>query len=757
MGSGASARRSAAADPATAADETSTVTTANNESNSNGTDTATSTKVEVFRVDSGEQSDSGSDPGSPSKIMTRTVGAPKSTGNATGEATGDAQDGDEAGQPTSPPASSTSDSAVSAVTSTSEEGTKGVDDIGESGGGDSLPADGEVVKVDAGNGDGNGDKDDNKDEDEDDNKDQKLNRERSLSPPPRRSTSPIGFLGGVLEVTILRAEGVKKMDIMSMSDVFAVVTFGREEVRTSVKSDTDSCEWGAHGLGEWAWFFVPATSTTNLKMRLSLWDEDDEIKTNRSATADMYNRRRATKEADDFIGSCDVDIEGIGTKARLKKRRASFDGDDVQQSEVRDKQGKVTGTIFYKLRMLNRKEEISATFWRTLLRVVDCDGDASTVSIEDATALLQFLEASPDAADAVKKRMFPESKDPISIPDAVDALVSVSSKFDLVSARFPADVVTGRSLAGLSPFEKECYLLQSLDHGNSNRMTAVDPQEDRLHNSWMAALANDWSPPQNPKHSFVSTRQVRNRATGMLEDEYISSMVWLSLKAIYSKLFLEGICGLLDVMTAKMNVQARDPKQAAQRIQHFIKQYSIDTSAVRDPIDSFDTLNDFFVRRLKPEARPIASPHKPHILISAADCRLMTFTTVSAATKAWVKGNRFTVKQLLGGNDELAASFENGAMTIFRLAPQDYHCFHFPCSGTLVSSTMVPGKLYSVNPIVVQHERVNVFTENVRCISIFDSPEFGQVAFIAVGATIIGSINNYVEPGTAFKKGDLFG
>ena len=457
-----------------------------------------------------------------------------------------------------------------------------------------------------------------------------------LPPLARRPTSPHAFEGGILEVTILGASGVKQMDLTSKSDVYAVVTFGLEEVRTSVRKDVADCDWGEDGLGEWAWFFVPSTATERLEMRISLWDEDVPA---HQVGASLYNRKKATSHGDDFIGSSVVQVESIRRKARLNRRMPSLGdaaaGLEQRKVEVKDKFGVVTGTVYYSVRMLNRREEVSGTFWRTLLRVVDCDGDASSVSQDDALALLEFLQAKKKVRAAVMQRMFgvsdpheivrhdvagiSESSDnsgrrgtkvnqvvhdasdlglveavnsspqsvsgdqqqggggqavveTLSIPAAVEALVEVSSNYDLVSARFPADVVTGRSLAGLTPFEKECYLLQSLDHGNSNRMTSVASKDDRLHNSWMASLANDWNPPQNEQHSFVSSRQVRNRATGMMEDEYISSMVWLSLKAIYSKLFLEGISGLLDLMTAKMNKEARDPKQGKDLIAHFVKQ-----------------------------------------------------------------------------------------------------------------------------------------------------------------------------------------
>ena len=62
---------------------------------------------------------------------------------------------------------------------------------------------------------------------------------------------------------IISASDVKKMDVLSKSDVYAVVTFGLEEVRTSVREDSDACEWGEHGQGEWTWFFVPSTATSS--------------------------------------------------------------------------------------------------------------------------------------------------------------------------------------------------------------------------------------------------------------------------------------------------------------------------------------------------------------------------------------------------------------------------------------------------------------------------------------------------------------
>jgi len=61
---------------------------------------------------------------------------------------------------------------------------------------------------------------------------------------------------------------------------------------------------------------------------------------------------------------------------------------------------------------------------------------------------------------------------------------------------------------------------------------------------------------------------------------------------------------------------------------------------------------------------------------------------------------------------------------------------------------------YTVNPVAI-NSPVNVFTENKRKLTVIESPEFGKVAFMCVGATMVGTIvttgmrdGNQVERGT---------
>lgn len=111
-------------------------------------------------------------------------------------------------------------------------------------------------------------------------------------------------------------------------------------------------------------------------------------------------------------------------------------------------------------------------------------------------------------------------------------------------------------------------------------------------------------------------------------------------------------------------------------------------------------------RKLKPGARPIDSPDDPTLLVSAADCRLMVFETVSEATRLWIKGRDFTIGRLLGdAYREEAERYVGGALAIFRLAPQDYHRFHVPVDGVIGKMTDIVGEYYTVNVRVAFRRR----------------------------------------------------
>jgi len=121
----------------------------------------------------------------------------------------------------------------------------------------------------------------------------------------------------------------------------------------------------------------------------------------------------------------------------------------------------------------------------------------------------------------------------------------------------------------------------------------------------------------------------------------------------------------------------------------------------------------------------------------------------------WIKGKRFTLKNLLQDN-ALADEFEGASLVIARLAPQDYHRFHTPVDGKIKKLRNYTGQLFTVNPIAIR-ENVDVYTENKRVSCLIDTPQFGEVLYIAVGATMVGSISYTVFEGQNVKRGDEMG
>jgi phosphatidylserine decarboxylase len=191
-------------------------------------------------------------------------------------------------------------------------------------------------------------------------------------------------------------------------------------------------------------------------------------------------------------------------------------------------------------------------------------------------------------------------------------------------------------------------------------------------------------------------------------------------------------------------------KVSALRIPQFIAAYDIDVDEfAKSPFD-YKTFNEFFYRALKPGARPIAAGEK--VAVFPADGRHLGFGDVAASPGFYVKGATFTLAELFK-DDALAQTFAGGSMLISRLCPVDYHRFHFPVSGTPAESRRIDGWLYSVSPVALRHN-LRYLVANKREITLIDSPQFGTVAMVEVGATNVGSIQQTFVPGRPVQKGD---
>jgi len=253
---------------------------------------------------------------------------------------------------------------------------------------------------------------------------------------------------------------------------------------------------------------------------------------------------------------------------------------------------------------------------------------------------------------------------------------------------------------------------------------------------------------------------VQDRESGLIIEEKMSAFVRLGIRLLYKSAGSDKatdaklVKNLLATLSFRQG-KIYDSPSSVKEILPFIKFHKLNTEEILDPLPSFKNFNEFFYRKLKPGARVLSLPDNPRCAVSMADCRFSCFQTIDSSKKLWIKGSNFSVASLLD-DEEMGKFYENGSLTIFRLAPQDYHRFHLPVDGVLSEPKFITGTYYTVNPMAIR-SRTDVYTENVRCVSYLDSEEFGKVAIVCIGAMMVGSIVLTSTPGVKLHRMDEHG
>lgn len=188
-------------------------------------------------------------------------------------------------------------------------------------------------------------------------------------------------------------------------------------------------------------------------------------------------------------------------------------------------------------------------------------------------------------------------------------------------------------------------------------------------------------------------------------------------------------------------------------IKWFIKRYNIDLSeAIESDYQAYSSFSDFFIRALKPNARPIS--RNPNIVVSPVDGTLSQIGMIHHDTLLQAKGIHYNLKGLVG--PQMSEQFERGNFATIYLAPYNYHRVHMPYAGTFEKMIYIPGKLFSVNPETVDHIP-QLFSKNERLVALFKT-DLGPMAVIFVGALLVGGIHTHpLTPGFNFQKGEELG
>ena len=165
------------------------------------------------------------------------------------------------------------------------------------------------------------------------------------------------------------------------------------------------------------------------------------------------------------------------------------------------------------------------------------------------------------------------------------------------------------------------------------------------------------------------------------------------------------------------------------------------------PLEAYASFNDFFTRRLKPGARPLGAG-----VVSPADGRLMLYLGADADRPFPLKGATRSLRTVFGPEGTPAVADGKYDIAVIRLAPVDYHRFHFPCDcRTPDGVKVVPGKYHSVNPIALLRYP-DVYADNERQILRCETG-FGPLWLVDVGAFGVGTIVQ-TYAGETHAKGD---
>jgi phosphatidylserine decarboxylase len=242
--------------------------------------------------------------------------------------------------------------------------------------------------------------------------------------------------------------------------------------------------------------------------------------------------------------------------------------------------------------------------------------------------------------------------------------------------------------------------------------------------------------------------QIWNRAAGRIEAERVYGDAGLRLLYGTAPGRWTAHHLLAGKLLSRLVGALQSTRASARKVPAFVNRFDI-------PMDEFEdrdwsSFNDFFVRRFRPGAREFCS--EPERMPAFSEARYLAFERVALDFTFPVKGQHLTPQAILG-DAARAAAFAGGPLLIARLAPVDYHRFHFPDHGEVLDEYRIAGRLHSVNPFALR-ARNEILATNERHVSILATANFGRLAMVEVGAMNVGRIVQTHRTGEPFRRGD---
>ncbi|VWC83095.1 phosphatidylserine decarboxylase family protein [Burkholderia contaminans] len=185
------------------------------------------------------------------------------------------------------------------------------------------------------------------------------------------------------------------------------------------------------------------------------------------------------------------------------------------------------------------------------------------------------------------------------------------------------------------------------------------------------------------------------------------------------------------------------------------------------PHGGFTSWNDFFTRRFRDGARPVAAPDDPHVIVSACEAApYHVESNVKLRDRFWIKAQPYSLRDIFTpARLSLAERFVGGDLYQAYLSAYNYHRWHAPVRGVVTHAYRVHGTYYSIveaegpDPAGLNDSQgytTAVATRAVVAIAC-DDPGIGTVAAVFVGMGDVSSCVIDVVPGQRVDKGDEIG
>jgi phosphatidylserine decarboxylase len=180
----------------------------------------------------------------------------------------------------------------------------------------------------------------------------------------------------------------------------------------------------------------------------------------------------------------------------------------------------------------------------------------------------------------------------------------------------------------------------------------------------------------------------------------------------------------------------------------FARVFKINQEEMEKDLREYESLHDFFVRKLKLEMRPIAEDSD--VIVSPVDAVIEDIGLIESSHQIIVKGKVYSIAEMLGSK-ETAEHYKLGNYMVLYLSPSHYHRIHSPITGRVLKQWSLGTSSYPVNRLGLKYGR-DTLAKNYRNITEIGY-ENGRMAVVKVGAMFVNSIE-LIHKGETLQKGE---